>query len=118
MIAVVCGVIAASIFAGSIVIVSGSMSQNTGVAPLQLIACGVAGNVKGVVMTILTWPLSKSGQIMLATPSGDDLRELIRLYEAGRLNVTIDSTFPFAKAAEAHRRVESGVDHGKVVLIN
>ena len=75
-------------------------------------------SVKGVVMTILTWPLSKSGQIMLATPSGDDLRELIRLYEAGRLNVTIDSTFPFAKAAEAHRRVESGVDHGKVVLIN
>ena len=75
-------------------------------------------SVKGLVMTILTWPLSKSGQIMLATPSGDDLRELIRLYEAGRLNITIDSTFPFAKAAEAHRRVESGVDHGKVVLIN
>ena len=75
-------------------------------------------SVKGLLMTILTWPLSKSGQIMLATPSGDDLRELIRLYEAGRLNVTIDSTFPFAKAAEAHRRVESGVDHGKVVLIN
>jgi len=75
-------------------------------------------SVKGLVMTILTWPLSKSGQIMLAKPSGDDLRELIRLYKAGRLNITIDSTFPFAKAAEAHHRVESGVDHGKIVLIN
>lgn len=75
-------------------------------------------SVKGMLMSILTWPLSKSGQIMLANPSGDDLRELIRLYESGKLKVTIDSTFPFAKAAEAHRRVESGVDHGKVVLIH
>lgn len=75
-------------------------------------------SVKGLLMTILTWPLSKSGQVMLAIPSGDDLRELIRLYEAGKLNVTIDSTFTFEQATEAHQRVESGVDHGKVVLIN
>ena len=75
-------------------------------------------SVKGVLMTILTWPLSKSGQIMLAVPSGDDLRELIKLYERGKLKVTIDSQFPFARAAEAHCRVETGVDHGKVVLTN
>lgn len=75
-------------------------------------------NVEGVLMTILTWPLSKSGQIMLAVPSGDDLRELIALYELGKLKVTTDSKFPFARAAEAHRRVETGVDRGKVVLTN
>jgi NADPH:quinone reductase-like Zn-dependent oxidoreductase len=75
-------------------------------------------SIKGLLMTILTWPLSKSGQVMLADPSGDDLRELIRLYELGKLNVTIDSTFPFEQAAQAHRRVEEGVDRGKVVLIN
>ena len=75
-------------------------------------------SVKGLLMTILTWPLSKSGQVMLATPSGDDLREMIKLYEVSKLKVTIDSTFPFEKAAEAHRRVETGVDRGKVVLIN
>lgn len=75
-------------------------------------------SIKGLLMTILTWPLSKSGQVMLANPSGDDLRELIRLYETGKLNVTIDSTFPFEEAAKAHRRVEEGVDRGKVVLIN
>ena len=75
-------------------------------------------NVEGVLMTILTWPLSKSGRIMLAVPSGDDLRELIRLYERRQLKVTIDSKFPFALAAEAHRRIEAGVDHGKVVLTN
>ena len=75
-------------------------------------------NLEGVLMTILTWPLSKSGQIMLAVPSGDDLRELIRLYELGKLKVTIDSEFLFAQAADAHRRIEAGVDHGKVVLTN
>lgn len=75
-------------------------------------------SIQGLLMTILTWPLSKSGRVMLADPSGDDLRELIRLYESGRLNVTIDSTFPFELAAQAHRRVEEGVDRGKVVLIN
>lgn len=75
-------------------------------------------NIEGMLVTILTWPLSKSGQIMLAVPSGDDLRELIRLYELGKLRVTIDSQFPFEQAANAHRRIESGVDHGKVVLSN
>jgi len=75
-------------------------------------------SVKGLLMNILTWPLSKSGQIMLATPSADDLRELIRLHEIGKLQVTIDSTFSFEQAAEAHRRIEAGVDHGKVVLMN
>jgi NADPH:quinone reductase-like Zn-dependent oxidoreductase len=75
-------------------------------------------SMTGLLMTILTWPLSKSGQIMLAVPSGNDLRELIRLYDAGKLKVTIDRSFPFEQAAEAHRRVESGVDHGKVVLTN
>lgn len=75
-------------------------------------------SVKGVIMSILTWPLSKSGQFMLAVPSGDDLRELIRLVEDGKLKVVIDSQFSFDQAADAHRRIEAGVDHGKVVLIN
>ena len=53
---------------------------------------------------------------MLATPSADDIRELIRLHEIGKLKVTIDSSFPLEQAAQAHRRIEAGVDHGKVVL--
>jgi NADPH:quinone reductase-like Zn-dependent oxidoreductase len=75
-------------------------------------------SIQGILMTVLTWPLSKSGRIMLAEPSGDDLRELIHLYASGELNVTIDSTFPFEQVSQAHRRVEKGVDCGKVVLIN
>ncbi len=56
---------------------------------------------------ILTWPLAKSGQIMLAIPSGDDLRELIQLYEFRPL--FYGRCFPGALAAAhasfAERRV-------------
>lgn len=73
-------------------------------------------DIQGMLMTVLTWPLSKSGTVMLARPRASDLQELIRLYEAGQLKVTIDSRFEFAQTADAHRRIESGVDRGKVVI--
>jgi NADPH2:quinone reductase len=69
-------------------------------------------------MNFLTWPLSKPGIAMLAKPSGDDLRQIIALYELGKLKVTIDRRFSFSRIAEAHQRVEQGIEHGKVVLIN
>ena len=75
-------------------------------------------NIEGMLVSILTWPLSKSGRVMLAAPSGNDLDELIRLYELGKLRVSIDRRFSFEQAGDAHRRIESGVDHGKVVLVN
>lgn len=74
-------------------------------------------SVSGMLMTIFTWPLSKSGKVMLAKPCADDLRELIRLFEAGKLSVTIDRTFSLEQTADAHRRVEEGVDRGKVVIV-
>ncbi len=55
---------------------------------------------------------------MLAKSSADDLRELIQLHQQGRLKITIDSRFSMADAADAHRRIENGVDRGKVVLLN
>lgn len=75
-------------------------------------------DVKGMLMTVLTWPLSKSGKVMLAKPNADDLRELIALYEMGKLNVTIDRRYDMTQLADAHRRVEQGVDRGKVVLVS
>ena len=75
-------------------------------------------DVKGVLMTVLTWPLSKSGKTMLAKPNAADLRELINLYEAGELNVTIDGRYPMDEVADAHRHVEQGVDRGKIVLVS
>ncbi len=69
-------------------------------------------------MTLVTRLLSKTGTIMLAKPSATDLGELTNLYELGKLSVTIDSQFSMNQASDAHRRVEQGVDRGKVVLVN
>ncbi|HEY5829323.1 MAG TPA: zinc-binding dehydrogenase, partial [Hyphomicrobiaceae bacterium] len=39
------------------------------------------------------------------------------LLAAGKVKVVIDSTFPLAKAADAHRRLETSAHIGKVVLV-
>ncbi len=74
-------------------------------------------DVAGILISLLTWPLSKSGTAMLAKPSADDLNELIRLYQAGQLKVTIEQRYPMSEVAEAHRHLERGVEHGKIVLV-
>ena len=51
MMAVVCGVMAASILAGSKLRVRGSMSANTGLMPFHSNDCAVATKDYGVVMT-------------------------------------------------------------------
>ena len=38
------------------------------------------------------------------------------LWEAGRITPRIDATYPFAKAADAHRRILSRQNTGKIVL--
>jgi NADPH:quinone reductase-like Zn-dependent oxidoreductase len=43
--------------------------------------------------------------------------ELIALAAAGKLEVTVDQSFPLSEAAEAHRYLQKGHAHGKVVLI-
>lgn len=80
-------------------------------------------DLKGMAMTLFTVPLSKLGLLkpgvaMLAKPRGDDLRTLVEMVREGKLRVAIDRHFPLSEAVEAHRRVEHGVDHGKVVLVN
>jgi alcohol dehydrogenase len=49
-------------------------------------------------------------------PSGEDLAELARLIDAGRLEVVVDRVFPFAQVAEAVAYLESGRAKGKVVV--
>jgi NADPH2:quinone reductase len=75
-------------------------------------------DLHGLAMSMLTWPLSKTGRVMLAKPKRRDLETLIELYQDGTLKVTIDRKYPFSELAEAHRRVETGVDHGKVVVVH
>ncbi|MGQ0765201.1 MAG: NAD(P)H-quinone oxidoreductase [Gemmatimonadota bacterium] len=43
-------------------------------------------------------------------------RHVVPLFESGQLRPVIDSTFPLAQIADAHRRLESNESFGKVVL--
>ena len=51
-----------------------------------------------------------------AKPSADHLRTLIELAERGVLKPVVDSTLPFARIADAHRRVDSGHKVGNALV--
>lgn len=46
----------------------------------------------------------------------EDLRFLVELAEAGHIRPVIDERYPLARAAEAHRRIESGLSRGTVLI--
>jgi alcohol dehydrogenase len=50
-------------------------------------------------------------------PSGSDLAQIAELIEQGKLKVTVDKAYPFAKISEALAYVESGRAKGKVVVM-
>jgi alcohol dehydrogenase len=49
-------------------------------------------------------------------PSGDGLRYLAKLVDAGRLQPVVDSTYPFARIGEAFAALEQGRAKGKIVV--
>lgn len=49
-------------------------------------------------------------------PDGGVLATLSRLLESGAIHVFVDTVFPLAEAADAHRQLEKGHTRGKVVL--
>lgn len=60
--------------------------------------------------------------VLTGDDGGDEIRaaarpKLLDLAAEGRLEVTIDRTFPLAEAAEAHRYLQKGHARGKVVLL-
>ena len=68
----------------------------------------------------LMW-LSKSSNLNfeygLLDATTDDLLFIKELVETGVIKPTVDRSFPFQKAADAHRYVESGQKMGNVVII-
>jgi NADPH:quinone reductase-like Zn-dependent oxidoreductase len=60
---------------------------------------------------------SKRASGVQVEPDYCALESLAALVDQGELTVTIDETFPFARASEAHRRLEEGRARGKIVLI-
>lgn len=73
-------------------------------------------DLQGFVETFVTVPFKKRGKVVMARPSAQDLRSLVELCRRGKLKVVIDSVFSIEDAGSAHRRLEAGVDHGKVVI--
>ena len=47
----------------------------------------------------------------------EELEALLALYREGKVRPHVDAVFPFAKAADAHRRIEGRKNVGKVVLV-
>ncbi|NYI05059.1 NADP-dependent oxidoreductase [Allostreptomyces psammosilenae] len=52
----------------------------------------------------------------MVEPDHTALRELARLVDDGRLRVEMDAVWPLERAADAHRRLETGRTTGKIVL--
>ncbi|MBD3934973.1 zinc-binding dehydrogenase, partial [Streptomyces chumphonensis] len=49
--------------------------------------------------------------------SATRLAELVALYEQGKVTVHIREAYPLARAADAHRDLETGHGRGKAVLV-
>jgi NADPH:quinone reductase-like Zn-dependent oxidoreductase len=47
----------------------------------------------------------------------EEFTEVLALWAAGTITPRIDASYPFAKAAEAHRRILSHGNTGKILLI-
>jgi NADPH:quinone reductase-like Zn-dependent oxidoreductase len=63
----------------------------------------------------LTGPTKVLGGVARGTPA--DLSFLKRLIEAGELRTVIDTRYPLAEIAKAHRHAEGGHKKGHVVVV-
>lgn len=52
----------------------------------------------------------------MAHPSADQLAEIARLIDEGRVRPVVETTYPFSRATEAERRQQESHVHGKIVL--
>lgn len=73
-------------------------------------------SLMGLVVSLVTWPMSQHGKVMLARSRDKDLKELIRLYKSGQMKVTVAETFPLEEAARAHWKIEKDSFCGKIVI--
>ncbi len=73
-------------------------------------------NLRGLIVSMLSWPLSKHSHVMMAKPRASDLETLIQFWSEGKLRATVDQVFPLQEAAAAHSRIEKESFAGKLVL--
>ncbi|MFK8907364.1 NADP-dependent oxidoreductase [Streptomyces sp. YS-3] len=60
--------------------------------------------------------VEQGGHSLWVRPDSEDLTELARLADAGKLSVHVEKTFPLAEAADAWRLNQEGRTRGKIVL--
>ncbi|GAA3840251.1 quinone oxidoreductase [[Pseudomonas] carboxydohydrogena] len=89
--------------------------------------CVLFGASSGVVDAIEPLALAEAGSVFFTRPhladymvTADEIRgragDLFRLVKEKRLSMTIDTVFPLADAASAHRHIEGGKTRGKLLL--
>lgn len=71
---------------------------------------------RGLLTTAMTVPLAKRGSIMMVKSRARDLQTLVEMIQQQELKVILDEVLPLQQASQAHRRIESGVERGKLVL--
>ena len=80
---------------------------------------------KGGVMVSILGPLPQEdaeahgvrGMHMLVRPDGAQMQLIAGLAASGAVRPIVQETYPFARAADAHRAAESGHTRGKLVLV-
>jgi NADPH:quinone reductase-like Zn-dependent oxidoreductase len=80
---------------------------------------------KGGIMVSILGPLPQEdaeahgvrGVHMLVRPDGRQMQAIADLVAQGAVHACVQETFPFARAADAHRAAESGHTRGKLVLV-
>ncbi len=73
-------------------------------------------SLRGLVVSLATFPLEKQGRVMLARSRQEDLTELVGLWSRGQLEIHVAETFPLSRASDAHEKIENGGFCGKIVL--
>ena len=81
----------------------------------RLVTCGATSGpkIEADLRFIFARHLSILGSYMGGKP---ELKELMPLFDAGKLRPVVDQIFPLEEAAEAHRRMEDRKQFGKIVL--
>lgn len=89
--------------------------------------CVNYGAASGAVEAVRPLDLAEAGSVFFTRPHLADYistreerlmraNDLFVLYGDGKLKVTIDTAFPLAEVAEAHRTIEAGLTKGKLLL--
>ncbi|WP_084286250.1 NADP-dependent oxidoreductase [Solirubrobacter soli] len=107
-------------------VIDGRTELDDRVSPLDVIFDTVGGHILerapellangGRLVTVAEEPPGE-GTYFVVEPSREQLVELTRLVEDGKLRVAIDSTFELSDAADAFKRSLASGKHGKVVIL-